>query len=72
MTYKIKKGVPIPKQRACKQGFEWGKMKVGDSIDISFEDLPSARSSASGYGRMNDMKFTSRRTKTGGTIWRIK
>lgn len=63
----IDKHIPAPSPR------KWHDMEVGDSVlypDIS--EYNRARYSAYNHGRAYGKKFSCRKTKEGGRIWRTK
>jgi hypothetical protein len=72
--FKIENGVPLPPEtRGRPVVYDWGKMKVGNSVLIKTDSeakIASARTAASAYGRRHKMRFTSRRVSKGIRIWR--
>lgn len=79
---KIQKGVPIPTKdrRGRPYFYPWRDMQVGDSVVISADPttdtglkaISSARTAASRYGAIHEMKFRALSNAKGITVWRIK
>lgn len=70
MSFKIEKGIPLPKAiRGKPKKYPWHEMDVGDS----FVGGVSARSLVSRAGKAIGFKFTSRKIgENEFRIWRVK
>lgn len=72
-TYKIDKGVPIPRLEKVQfkpNKYPFPDMEVGDSFFVPLEVVGAARVASGSYSRNHSTKFTSRKEGQGLRIWR--
>lgn len=82
MRYKIDKGIPAPAKRGRQAKYDWGKMKVNDSMFVEGATGSSLHASAIHFCLLNSKATWKFKTKTipankelkqkaGVRIWRI-
>ena len=74
MSYRIERGVPMPKARAPRViKYPFAKMRVGDSFLIPTKDLcRHAAHSVRGAARARGMQASVRKVAGGVLVWRVR
>jgi len=57
--YPIEAGIPIPGVSHDK--YRFGRLQIGDSFPVSYDEIRNVRAAASSYGAQHQKKFTVRR-----------
>lgn len=68
---KIDKGIPVPDEsRGANGKYPFADLEIGDSFFVNVKQV-AVCSSAAGYGKRHNKKFTTRSENGGTRVWRI-
>lgn len=69
--FKIEKGIPLPRRSAANKKYDFGAMKIGDSMLCAGVEPKEVRGVAHAAGKREGMKFATRTVEGGVRVWRI-
>jgi hypothetical protein len=74
MTYKIDKGIPLPKSPIQGSKYPFREMEIDDSVffEDQYHSITSIRSAITYARKSTGWEFTTRKQKGGIRVWRIK